>query len=113
MTGLDGELGLAQVIAKATAAAATISTANTAVNTEIQVATLRKSQSRRALKAPCRGGTVGIAGRRAGDIGLRALLGSGGEEAGHDHGEGYGQPDELDGDGEHGAPRARGMKHLS
>jgi hypothetical protein len=95
------------VIAKATAAAATIRTANAAVNTEIQVATRRKSQSRLALKAPWRGGTIGIAGRRVGDIG-RALLGSGGEEAGHDHGEGDSQPDELDGDGEHGAPRARG-----
>jgi hypothetical protein len=88
-----------QVIAKATAAAATNRTANAAVNTEIQVASLRKNQSRRALKAPCRGGTLGIAGREAGDIGL---LGSGGEEAGHDHGERHSQPDELDGDGEHG-----------
>ena len=95
--------------ANAPAAAATRSTANTAVNTEIAVATLRKSRSRRAPRAPCRGGTVGIAGRRA-DIGLRALLGSGGEKSGHDHGEGYGQPDQLDGDGEHGVPRARGER---
>ena len=56
------------MIANATAAAATISTANTAVNTEIQVATRRRNQSRRALKAPWRGGTVGIAGREE-DIG--------------------------------------------
>jgi hypothetical protein len=60
------------VIAKATAAAATISTADAAVNTEIQVATLRKNESRRAPTAPWRGGTVGIAGRKAGDIGRRA-----------------------------------------
>ena len=58
------------MIAKATAAAATIRTANTAVNTEIAVATLRKSRSCRALTAPCRGGMVGIAGRRV-DIALR------------------------------------------
>lgn len=87
------------MIAKATAAAATNRTAKAAVNTEIQVASVRKNQSRRALKAPCRGGTVGIAGRETGDIGL---LGRGGEEAGHDHGERHSQPDELDGDGEHG-----------
>ena len=58
-----------QVIANATAAAATISTAKAAVNTEILVATRRKNQSRRALKAPWRGGTVGIASREADDIG--------------------------------------------
>jgi hypothetical protein len=58
-----------QVIANATAAAATITTANAAVSTEIQAATLRKTQSRRALKAPWRGGTVGIAGREAEDMG--------------------------------------------
>jgi hypothetical protein len=66
---LSFELRRSQVIANATAAAATITTANAAVSTEIQVATLRNIQSRRAPKAPWRGGTVGIAGREAEDIG--------------------------------------------
>ena len=35
----------------------------------MQVANLRSSQSRRALNAPSRGGTVGIAGRKAADMG--------------------------------------------
>ena len=60
------------MIAKATAAAATITTANAAVSTEIQVATRRRSQSRRALKTPCRGGIAGIAGRKAADMGWLA-----------------------------------------
>jgi hypothetical protein len=74
-------------MAKATAAAATIVTAVAAASTVMAVASLRSSQSRRALVAPCRDGMVGIAGRKAIDIGSLALLGSGGQEAGHDHGE--------------------------
>ena len=91
------------MIAEATAAAATITTANAAVSTEIQVATRRRRQSRRALKTPCRGGMAGIAGRKAADTGLARLLGGGRKESGHNHGEGDGQPDEFDGDcGDHG-----------
>ena len=56
----------------ATEAAATIRTAVAAVSTVMAVASLRSSQSRRALEAPCRGGTVGIAGRKATDIGSPA-----------------------------------------
>jgi hypothetical protein len=52
-----------------TAAAATISTATAAASTVMQVASLVKSQSRRARWAPRRAGSVGIAGRPLTDIG--------------------------------------------
>jgi hypothetical protein len=54
---------------KATAAAATITTAVAAVSTVTEVATLARSQARRVLKAACLGGTIGIAGREATGIG--------------------------------------------
>lgn len=52
-----------QVIVNVTAAAATMSTATVADNTVTQVASLVTNQSRRALKAPRRAGSAGIAGR--------------------------------------------------
>ena len=57
------------MIANATAAAATISTAIAAVSTVMHVASLVTSWSRRALKAGCRAGIVGIADREPTDIG--------------------------------------------
>jgi hypothetical protein len=57
------------VIVNATAAAAAISTAITAVSTVMHVASLVTSRSGRALKAVCRAGMVGIAGRESADIG--------------------------------------------
>jgi hypothetical protein len=53
----------AQVMVKATAAAATIRTAVAAVRTVTQVPSLASSQVRRVLKATCLGGTIGMAGR--------------------------------------------------
>jgi hypothetical protein len=57
------------VMVNVTAAAATISTATAAASTVMQVASLVKSQSRRARWAPRRAGSVGIAGRPLTDIG--------------------------------------------
>jgi hypothetical protein len=56
---------LFQVIANATAAAATINTAMAAASTEMQVASYLTSESRWTLRAACRAGTVGIAGRKS------------------------------------------------
>jgi hypothetical protein len=61
------------VIASATAAAATISTAIAAVSIVMPVASLVTSRSRRALKAGCRADMVGIASRGPTDIGRLSL----------------------------------------
>ena len=61
------------MIVNATAAAATISTAVAAVSTVMHVASLVTNWSRRALKAGCRAGMVGIAGREPTDIGWLSL----------------------------------------
>ena len=68
----------AQVMVKATAAAATIRTAVAAVRTVTQVASLASSQVRRVLKATCLGGTIGMAGR--GSTGMEALLDANAQE---------------------------------
>src|SRR5262249_36859875 len=54
-----------QVMVMTPAAAAATRTAIAAVSTVMEVARAVISQSRRALKAPRRGGTVGIAGRES------------------------------------------------
>jgi hypothetical protein len=56
---------LFQVMANATSAAATIKTAIVAMSTVMQVASFATRDSRWALRAPCRAGRVGIAGRKS------------------------------------------------
>src|SRR6516165_525644 len=61
--GVIGASGRRQVMVMTTAAAAATRMAIAAVSTVMEVASVVISQSRRALKAPRWGGTVGIAGR--------------------------------------------------
>src|SRR5215831_15873194 len=109
-------MGRRQVIVMTTAAAAATRMAIAAVSTVMEVASVVISQSRRALKAPRWGGTVGIAGRacmecppqrtRAGNayfpsVGPVALLRRCGQECGHQHDEGGRQPEQLGGKDRH------------
>src|SRR5262249_8970976 len=99
-----------QVMVMTTAAAAATRTAIAAVSTVMEVARAVISQSRRALKAPRWGGTVGIAGRESmGNALLNAhaqgthtpsrwsvaLLRRRGQEHGHQRDEGGRQPEQL------------------
>ena len=109
-----GASGRRQVMVMTTAAAAATRMAMAAVSTVMEVAKVVISQSRRALKAPRWGGTVGIAGRetmecppqrkRAGNaygrlraVGSGALFRRRGQECGHQHDEGSRQPEQLGG----------------
>ena len=115
-----------------TAAAAATRTAIAAVSTVMEVARAVISQSRRALKAPRWGGTVGIAGRESTGnallnahaqgthtdgsraVGSVALLRRRGQERGHQHDEGSRQPEQLGGNERgHGVTQGRFTKtHL-
>lgn len=120
----------AQVMVKATAAAATIKTAAAAASTVTQVASWATSQLRRARNAACLGGTIGMAGRgstgmegsprckcarnaHTGSSIVRAvksarLLRRPGQERGHEHDEASRQPHNFHGqDGDHRVTHGR------
>src|SRR6516164_3719174 len=126
--GLIASSARYQVMVMTTAAAAATRMAIAAVSTVMEVARAVISPSRRALKAPRWGGTVGIAGRESmGNALLNAhaqgthtpsrwsvaLLRRRGQEHGHQRDEGGRQPEQLGGNQRgHGVTQAGSRRRI-